>query len=75
MEACCAIADELGLSLPEAAGYVVPVLKTMGAKATRLREMAAGRFISASKPGVFELVEAAKGPQERGPRKVGKLES
>ena len=50
---CCKVADALGVSLKDAAQYIVPVSKSAGAQIQTLRESASGRYISASHPGVF----------------------
>ena len=52
---CVDIAWRLGCSLGEAAEFVVPVSRSAAEVIRRLREQAAGKFLSASYPGVFEL--------------------
>lgn len=60
---CCDIAWRLDISLLEAASYIVPVSIAAASTIDRLRAEASGRFISASKPGLFstEKVSASKG--------------
>lgn len=50
---CCKVSDALGVSLKDAAQYIVPVSKSAGPQIQALRESASGRYISASHPGVF----------------------
>ena len=59
IEACCETAYNLNLTMEEAAGYIVPVAKSDAERINRLRKMADGHFISASKPGVFSLQQSA----------------
>jgi hypothetical protein len=49
----CELARRLQCSLTEAASYIVPVAKSAADQIARLRNEAAGRFISASYPGVY----------------------
>lgn len=49
----CDIAWRLGCTLKEAAGFVVPVSRSAAEQLERLRRAAEGRFLSASKPGVY----------------------
>jgi len=51
---CCRLADELEIKLVEAAQYVSPVVKTMGEGVDKLRKSAAGKYFSASEPGVYQ---------------------
>lgn len=57
IEQCCEMADELNLTLIEAAEFVVPVCKSAADDILTLRKMASGKFISASKPGTYEHTE------------------
>lgn len=50
---CCDIAYRLGCPLKEAAGFVVPVSRSASEQLERLRKAAEGRFLSASRPGVY----------------------
>jgi hypothetical protein len=51
---CCDLAWRLKITLREAAAYIVPVSKSAADQIQRLRDQASGRFISASKPGVYQ---------------------
>ena len=50
---CADMADRLGLSLVEAARFVVPVSVSAREKIQTLRQEASGRYLSASAPGVY----------------------
>jgi len=50
---CCDLADDLRISLQEAASYIVPVSKSAAVAIERLRTEASGSYISASTPGVY----------------------
>lgn len=50
----CKLADEFGVPLSQAAQYISPVAKLMGKKVDELRESAAGRYLSASTPGLYQ---------------------
>lgn len=51
---CADMADRLGLSLVEAARFVVPVSVSAREKIQALRQEASGRYLSASTDGVFQ---------------------
>jgi len=51
---CCDIAWRLGVTLEEAAAFVVPVSVSASEQIERLRAAAAGRFLSANKGGVYQ---------------------
>lgn len=53
IESCCEIADRTGMSLQEAAGYIVPVSRSGAQQIEQLRAQADGRFLSAGDPGVY----------------------
>lgn len=53
IKVCCRNASRLGMSLKEAAGFIVPVAMSAKDQIESLRQQANGKFISASKPGVF----------------------
>jgi hypothetical protein len=57
IETCCELAHDLGVSLKEASGYIVPVSKQSVEMIDRLRKQAAGRYISASNPGLYSIPE------------------
>jgi hypothetical protein len=50
---CCRKAWRLNLSLKESAEYIVPVSRSAADQIETLRRQASGRFLSASRPGVF----------------------
>jgi hypothetical protein len=52
VKACCRLAALLGVSLAEAAENIVPVAVTAGEAIERLRTWAAGRCLSADRPGL-----------------------
>ncbi|MEA2735527.1 MAG: hypothetical protein QOE14_1978 [Humisphaera sp.] len=54
---CCDIAWRLGCSLRDAAAFVVPVSKSAAEQLERLRRAADGKFLSASKPGIYRREE------------------
>lgn len=54
IETCCELAQELGVTLAQASGYIVPIAKSAFESIETLRKQAAGRFISASKPGTYD---------------------
>jgi len=55
IEQCCELAWSLGTTLVEAAEFVVPVAQGAKEQIERLRQFAAGRFISASYSGKYRL--------------------
>jgi SpoVK/Ycf46/Vps4 family AAA+-type ATPase len=59
---CARKADTLGISLVEASDYIVPLLTSHKEQMDTLRQNANGRFLSASKPGVYEYKPAATKP-------------
>lgn len=59
IENCARKADLLGLSLVEAATYTVPLMTSHAEEMEALRQSAHGRFLSASKPGVYEYTKPA----------------
>ena len=54
---CCRKAARLRMSLREAAMYIVPVSRSAAEQIKALRQMAAGKFISASKAGAYRYEE------------------
>lgn len=54
---CCRKAARLRISLQDAAAYIVPVSRSASEQIRTLRQQASGRFISASKPGVYEYAD------------------
>jgi len=57
VESCCHRAWLFNVPLAEAARSVVPVSRANGKRMDVLRQSAAGRFLSASKPGIYEVKE------------------
>ena len=51
---CADLADRLGISLTEAAQFVVPVSVSARESISRLRTEASGRYLSASQAGVYQ---------------------
>lgn len=58
IESCCHRAWLFNCTLAEAAQSVVPVCRANGAKMEALRKSVSGRFLSAARPGIYELDEA-----------------
>lgn len=59
IESCCHRAWLFNVPLAEAARSVVPVSRANAARMEALRKSADGRFLSASRPGVYSVDEAA----------------
>jgi hypothetical protein len=55
----------LGVPLTEAASNIVPVAVTAGESVERLRNWAAGRCLSADRPGIYSRVAASPGKTGR----------
>jgi hypothetical protein len=68
IEQCCATAYTLGCSLREAAETVVPIAQSSAEAIERRRTEAAGRYLSASRPGPYR--HAAREEVMVGERKV-----
>lgn len=62
---CCDIADRLGISLAEAARFIVPVARSAAETIEGLRKQASGKFISASGYGVYQYAEETQAPKGR----------
>lgn len=69
IKACCKIAATLGISLKEAARYVVPVAISARDKIEEMRAAATGKFISASRPGTYSKQATAEHAAGRKMRK------
>jgi len=54
---CCRKAFRLGISLTQASRYIVPVSRSAAEQIKALRQMASGKFISASTPGIYRYEE------------------
>jgi hypothetical protein len=59
---CARKADTLGVSLVEASGYIVPLLTSHKEQMDALRQSAHERYLSASKPGVYQYTKPASKP-------------
>lgn len=68
IESCCEIADRTGLTVTQAAQYIVPVAKTAKAQIEALRQAAEGRWLSANHPGPYRRLEI---DQDAGVRSFG----
>jgi hypothetical protein len=66
IRACCRLAALLGVPLVEAASNIVPVAVTAGESVERLRDWAAGRCLSADRPGIYSRGAAGPGKAGRG---------
>lgn len=71
---CCRKADILGMTLEESASYIVPVTVSAADRIRNLRLTSSGKFLSASKPGIYyhtetEIASPAKMPVESTGRK------
>jgi hypothetical protein len=72
---CCLLAYRLRMTLAEASQFVVPVAKSAAEEIEALRRQAAGKFLSASRPGVYQYQPAAQAATAAGaPARRIKLE-
>jgi hypothetical protein len=55
---CCDLADKLGMTVQEAAGFVVPVAISAAEKIERLRTEANGKYLSAGAAGIYQKRQA-----------------
>ena len=62
---CCRKAHRLGITLTQAARYIVPVSRSAAEQIKALRQMASGKFISASTPGVYQYQENSPSSRRR----------
>ena len=65
IRACCRLASLLEVPLVEAAANIVPVAITAGESVERLRNWAAGRCLSADRPGIYSRVTEGAGKSGR----------
>ena len=65
IQTCCELADELGLSLADAARYIVPVAVSASEQIESLRQGASGKFLSASFDGVYSHTRQDAAPTGR----------
>jgi hypothetical protein len=59
---CCLLSYRLGLTLAEASAFIVPVSRSAADDINELRRQASGKFLSASRPGLYEFQQQAQGP-------------
>jgi len=62
---CCRKAHRLGVTLAEASRFIVPVSRSAGEQIKALRQMASGKFISASTPGLYRYEEEIAAQRRR----------
>jgi hypothetical protein len=62
---CCRKAHRLGMSLALASRYIVPVSRSAAEQVKALRQMASGKFISASTPSIYQYQENPPAPRRR----------
>jgi SpoVK/Ycf46/Vps4 family AAA+-type ATPase len=62
---CCRKAHRLSMTLTQAARFIVPVSRSAAEPIKALRQMASGKFISASTPGVYQYQENTPAPRRR----------
>jgi len=62
---CCRKAHRLSMTLTQAARFIVPVSRSADEQVKALRQMASGKFISASTPGVYQYQENQSVPRGR----------
>jgi hypothetical protein len=65
IKACCRLSALLDVPLIDAAQHIVPVAVTAGESMERLRNWAAGRCLSADRPGIYSRVAASPGKAGR----------
>jgi hypothetical protein len=65
IRACCRLAALLDVPLVEAAHHIVPVAITAGESVERLRAWAAGRCLSAERPGIYSRGVGGTGKPDR----------
>jgi ATPase family associated with various cellular activities (AAA) len=65
VETCCETADLLDINLMEASQFIVPVAQTAGESVERLRNWAAGRCLSADRPGLYTRATSSPGKPGR----------
>lgn len=71
IRACCDVAFRTGMTLQEAAKFIVPVAKSSAESINQLRMLASGKFIDAHRPGMYDInrVETQAEPAKAG-RKI-----
>jgi hypothetical protein len=71
IKACCRKAHRLGMSLAHAAKYIVPLSRSAAEQVKALRQMASGKFVSASTQGMCQYKETQPAPRRRIIRDLG----
>jgi len=62
---CARLAYRFDSSLQEAAQFVVPVSRSAADRIAELRRQANNKFLSASRPGVYQTIEEAAAPRKQ----------
>jgi hypothetical protein len=57
---CSKLADQLQIPLRQAAAFIVPVCRAAADKVRSLRQLATGKYVSASEPGIYRWEEQAE---------------
>lgn len=70
---CCRMAYRQGISIEEAAKYIVPVSKSAGAQISQLRRQASGAYLSANEDGVYTYEEPGVEAQGRAETKTRRV--
>lgn len=70
---CCDIASRTNLPLAEAAEFIVPVAVSGAEKIRQLRAQAAGRYLSAAKPGAYQFDEGTMPERAATPVSAGRM--
>jgi hypothetical protein len=70
IQQCAFLADSLAMPLAEAAKYISPFCRSDAAQIDALRKQACGRWISASKPGLYQLPTATNTPTAQKGRRI-----
>jgi ATPase family associated with various cellular activities (AAA) len=70
IKACCEVAFRTGFPLKQAAEFITPIIRSAPDVIKALREMASGKFISATSPGVYSLDESKRKAGGDGFRKL-----
>jgi hypothetical protein len=63
IESCCEIVERTGMTMEEAAEYIVPVSRTDAARIERLRTAANGAWLNAGAKGVYRKASEYAAPQ------------
>ncbi len=70
IKACCRLSVLLGISLQDAARYIVPVSVTAAEGIAELQKWASGRCLDASRPGVYRAGSSGKEAAAQPTRRV-----